>query len=647
MYNRLAIGNIAGTAAKRIHSNVSLAMLNSTRTYVNVSAKESVSAVASWTDNKKLQAWVDKYVKHMQPDRVHLCDGSEEEKKFMIECMVRAGTLIPLNQEKRPGCYLARSDVGDVARVEKQTIICSKKEEDAGPTNNWADAKKTEEKLMNLYKGCMKGRTMFVVPYSMGPVGSPLAENGVELTDSPYVALSMKVMTRMGENVIKSIGSNGPFVEGVHSVGKPLVDSSKEDAPWPCNNQEKIITHFPEDRKIMSYGSGYGGNALLGKKCFALRIASVMARDNGWLAEHMLILGITNPQGVKKYVAAAFPSACGKTNLAMLVPTIPGWKVTCVGDDIAWMRFDEEGRLRAINPENGFFGVAPGTSEKTNPVAMATASKNTIFTNVAMTEDNDVWWEGMSKQAPKRLTDWLRRDWVSGESKYPAAHPNSRFCSPASQCPIIDPAWEDPKGVPIDAIIFGGRRGTAVPLVYQSRSWEHGTFLGATMGSEQTAAAEGQVGAYRSDPMAMKPFIGYHAGDYFQHWLNVGAKSNKVPKIFFVNWFRKGPKGEFLWPGFGDNSRVLKWVIERVDGKAKGIESPIGTIPDVKNGELDVSGLNISNSVLDELFALKKSDWKKEIQNYRENFKIYGSKLPKELNNQLAELEKNVEKMRD
>ena len=482
----------------------------------------------------------------------------------------------------------------------------------------------------------------------MGPVGSPLSENGVELTDSPYVVQSMKIMTRMGEHVVDDIGVDGSFVPGVHTIGSPITDPKAEDKPWPCSTT-KYITHFPETREIMSYGSGYGGNALLGKKCFALRIASCMARDNGWMAEHMLILGITNPEGVKKYVAAAFPSACGKTNLAMLQPTIPGWKVETVGDDIAWMRF-VDGKLHAINPEAGFFGVAPGTSDETNPMAMACAAKDTIFTNVAMTEDNDIWWEGMSKDTPERMTDWLRRDWVKGQADRPAAHPNSRFASPATNCPIIDPLWEDPNGVPIEAIIFGGRRSSTIPLVYESLNWEHGTFLGATMGSEQTAAAEGTVGAYRSDPMAMKPFIGYNAADYLQHWLDIGKQSTEVPKIFFVNWFKKSqdPKyksqGGFVWPGFGENSRVLAHIFDAVDGKAPVVETPIGYLPDVKNGAMNFDGLNLDQDTIDTLFKLDPEEWEREVGLYRENFKQYGDQLPEGIKNQLDELEARLAK---
>jgi len=616
------------------------------RAYTNVAARDAGAALGNWTSSEKLRSWVEEFVGHMRPERVHLCDGSESEKEFMINGMVRRGTLIPLNPEKRPGSYLARSDVGDVARVEENTYICCENEADAGPTNNWKDPAEMKELMMGLYDGCMEGRTMYVVPYSMGPVGSPLSALGVEITDSPYVVQSMNIMTRMGQAALDQINSSedGSFVPGVHSIGAPLTDPKAEDSPWPCNADTKYITHYPESRTIMSYGSAYGGNALLGKKCFALRIASTMAKEEGWLAEHMLILGVTNPEGVKKYVAAAFPSACGKTNFAMMMPTLPGWKVECVGDDIAWMRFKEDGKLYAINPEAGFFGVAPGTSDATNPMAMGCMKENTIFTNVAMTEDGDVWWEGMTKDAPSSVSDWLRRDWHADDSKSPAAHPNSRFAAPASQCPIIDEKWDQPEGVPIDAIIFGGRRSDTIPLVYQSRGWNHGTFLGATMGSEMTAAAAGTVGKMRSDPMAMKPFCGYNMADYFQHWIDMGEKTSeeKLPKIFYVNWFRKDAEGKFMWPGFGENSRVLKWVFDRTESNVGAVDTPIGYLPDISKGDLDLDGLDIDSTVVEELFAVDKSTWKSEAQVYRENFKIYGDSLPEAIQNELDALESRL-----
>lgn len=610
-------------------------------------AAERHEALKAWTNNVDLQEWVEKHVAHMKPDRVHFVDGSESESEHMINDMVNRGTLIKLNEEKRPNSYLARSDVEDVARVEKTTFICSEKKEDAGPLNVWEDPAKMRQTMWDLYDGCMQGRTMYVIPFSMGPVGSELSSNGVQLTDSPYVTQSMKIMTRIGTAPLECIGDNGPFVPAVHSLGAPLTKKGEEDSPWPCNPDTKYITHFPETRDIMSYGSGYGGNALLGKKCFALRIASCMGRDEGWMAEHMLILGVTNPEGEKKYVAAAFPSACGKTNFAMLQPTLPGWKVECVGDDIAWMRFGEDGRLRAINPENGFFGVAPGTGYDTNPVAMDTCAQNTIFTNVAMTPDGDVWWEGMTKKddAPEHLQDWLRRDWfkdVHGDKKNKeethklAAHPNSRFCTPAAQCPIIDPNWEDTAGVPIEAIIFGGRRDDTVPLVYQSLSWEHGTYLGATMTSAQTAAAEANaVGVIRNDPFAMKPFAGYNMGDYMQHWLNMGEKGgDKMPKVFYVNWFQKDDDDNFLWPGFGENSRVLKWIFERCDDNVGAKETPIGLVPDHTQGHLDLDGLDISSAVMDTLFAIDEEAWRKDIVTNDENLSVFGDRLPEKIREQ-------------
>ena len=620
------------------------------RQYTNVPAREAAAALNATIQSDKIKAWVSEYVALMKPERVHICDGSEAEKKMMVDQMVRVGTLIPLNPAKRPGSYLARSDVADVARVEKQTVICAASKDDVGPTNNYAPVEQTKKEMHELYKGCMQGRTMYVVPYSMGPVGSKLSYPGVEITDSPYVVQSMRIMARMGSEVLKAIGKDGSYVPGVHSVGAPLTAPNAQDVPWPCNSNKRI-THFPATREIMSYGSGYGGNALLGKKCFALRIAGSIAKDEGWLAEHMLILGVTPPNGKKKYVAAAFPSACGKTNFAMMLPSpsftqaSPGWKVECVGDDIAWLRF-VNGKLHAINPENGFFGVAPGTGVHTNPNAIASCAKDTIFTNVGLTPDMDVWWEGLSKPAPKLQTDWLRREWVQGETKTPAAHPNSRFCAPAKNCPIMDPKWEDPAGVPIDAIIFGGRRSTTVPLVYQSRDWVHGTFMGATMGSEQTAAAEGKVGDFRPDPMAMIPFGSYNIGDYFQHWLKVGAtKGATLPKIFFVNFFKKDTNGQFIWPGFGDNVRLLKWMCERLDGQGKALDTAVGHIPDYKNGGLDVRGLDIKDEQLEALFKLDKAEWTKEVATYRATLKSFGDRVPKALFDELEEVSERVSKL--
>ncbi|AEF42564.1 phosphoenolpyruvate carboxykinase (GTP) [Hoyosella subflava] len=592
------------------------------------------------TKHAELLAWVQEVAELTQPDRVVFADGSDAEFERLSNQLVEAGTFIRLNEEKKPHSFLAQSDPSDVARVESRTFICSEREEDAGPTNNWMAPDKMRSLMNELYRGCMRGRTMYVVPFCMGPLGAEQPKLGVEITDSEYVVVSMRVMTRMGQAALDKMGTDMPFVKALHSVGAPL-EPGQNDVPWPCNDT-KYITHFPETREIWSFGSGYGGNALLGKKCYSLRIASAMAHDEGWLAEHMLILKLISPEDKVYYIAAAFPSACGKTNLAMIHPTVPGWRAETLGDDIAWMRFGEDGRLYAVNPEFGFFGVAPGTNWSSNPTAMRTIEAgNTVFTNVALTDDGDVWWEALENQ-PDHLTDWLGQPWTP-DSGRKAAHPNSRYCTPMSQCPTLAPEWDDPQGVPISAILFGGRRKSTVPLVNQAFNWQHGTFMGATMSSEQTAAAEGKVGSVRRDPMAMIPFLGYNVGDYLQHWIDVGKNADeaKLPKIFYVNWFRRGDDKRFLWPGFGENSRVLKWIVERIEGTADAQSTPIGYVPSAS--DLDLDGLDVDPNDVDEALAVNSKDWQAEIPLIEEWLEFVGDKLPSGIRDEFEALKNRLD----
>ena len=589
--------------------------------------------------NKKLTRWIKEVAELCQPDALYWCNGSKEEYVHMIEHLLRTGSAIPL--KKRPNSFLFRSDPSDVARVEDRTFISTSLKENAGPTNNWIAPDDLKRTMLALYKGCMKGRTMYVIPFSMGPIGSPISKIGIEVTDSPYVVCNMHIMTRVSSRIIELLSTDGEFIPCLHSVGAPLSKGEK-DVQWPCAPiEKKYISHFPEENLIWSYGSGYGGNALLGKKCLALRIASAMARREGWMAEHMLILRLTNPDGKQYHITAAFPSACGKTNLAMMQPSIPGWKCECIGDDIAWMKMGSDGRLYAINPESGFFGVAPGTSYQTNPMAMATLKENVIFTNCALADDGDVWWEGMTDEEPSHTIDWKGRDWTP-ESTEEAAHANARFTAPASQCPVICKDWEKPEGVPIDIFIFGGRRGSVVPLVYEAYNWDHGVFIGATASSETTSANIGAIGNLRRDPFAMRPFCGYNMGDYFQHWLNMGDRlRDNAPRIFYVNWFRKSQEGKFLWPGYSDNSRVLKWMCERVDGKVGAQKTPIGLLPN--DGDLDLSGLDIAPEDMRELMSIDTDAWKAEIPDIERHFSLFENRLPERLDKQLQEFIQRLE----
>jgi phosphoenolpyruvate carboxykinase (GTP) len=602
------------------------------------------------TQNKKLLAWVDEMTKLCKPESVHWCDGSQAEYDALCDLMVAKGVFTRLDPAKRPGCFLARSHASDVARVEDRTFICSARQEEAGPTNIWRDPDEMKAEMRSLYKGCMKGRTLYVIPFSMGPIGSPVGKIGIEITDSAYVVVNMRIMTRMGQKALDALGEHGDFVPCLHSVGAPLKKGQK-DVPWPCepDPNKKYIVHFPDEGAIWSFGSGYGGNALLGKKCLALRIASVLARNGGWMAEHMLILKLTSPAQKSYFVAAAFPSACGKTNLAMMQPTLPGWKVECVGDDIAWMRIGEDGRLYAVNPEFGFFGVAPGTSRASNPNAMDTITKNTIFTNVALTDDGDIWWEDMGVPAPAHAIDWKGHGWTpslrdADGKAVKAAHPNARFTAPAGQCPVIASEWEDPAGVPISAFLFGGRRPSTIPLVNEAYSWNHGVFMGSAAGSETTAAALGQAGVLRRDPFAMLPFCGYHVGDYLLHWLSFGLRTDpkKLPRVFFVNWFRKTAEGKWLWPGYGENSRVLKWICERIEGTAKAVETPIGVLP--APDAIDLKGTHVTAEEMQELLKVDVAGWKKEIASVEESYRKYGSKVPFALRAELEGLKKRLDK---